>query len=189
MPLAIIGQRFHRLIVVADAGVRGRNRHRYLECRCDCGNTSTVRMDGLKANRVWSCGCYQLERFKTHPHRLKHGHARQSGVSPEYKAWQAMKKRCFCVSSDDYLDYGARGITVAPEWIDDFEAFFEHVGRKPSAKHSIDRINNNGNYEPGNVKWSTNIEQANNRRPHRRHGVRASLRLQNQALRQLSSQE
>lgn len=164
MTLGIIGQRFHRLLVVSDAGTRGPNYHRYLKCRCDCGKTSVVRQDGLKANRVWSCGCYQLERFKTHPHNLKHGDAKNPGPSPEYRTWQGMKRRCLNTALPDYPDYGGRGITVAPEWISSFPAFLSHIGRRPSAKHSINRINNDGNYEPGNVEWSTSVEQANNRR-------------------------
>jgi hypothetical protein len=84
--------------------------------------------------------------------------------SPEYYSWGAIKNRCLNKKNPAYCNYGGRGITMFTDWIDSFESFFSYVGNRPSSKHSIDRIENNGNYEPGNVKWSTKKEQANNRR-------------------------
>lgn len=85
-------------------------------------------------------------------------------TTPEYRAWLNIKERCLNTSSRDYHRWGARGITVCDKWRNNFAAFLTDVGYRPSPEHSIDRINNNGNYEPGNVKWSTAKEQANNRR-------------------------
>jgi hypothetical protein len=87
--------------------------------------------------------------------------------TPEYHCWSQIKARCLNCNSQRYPDYGGRGITVHPEWVHDFKAFYEHVGPKPSPDHSLDRINNEGNYEPGNVRWATWVEQAANCRPRR----------------------
>jgi hypothetical protein len=79
-----------------------------------------------------------------------------------------MKQRCLSSSSADYALYGARGIGVSPLWVNDYEAFRRYVGARPSPKHSLDRIDNDGNYEPGNVRWATTSQQARNRRSTRR---------------------
>jgi len=78
-----------------------------------------------------------------------------------------MKSRCYNPNFDGYADYGGRGITVAERWLESFESFLEDMGECPSNKHSIERVNNDGNYEPGNCKWATDIEQASNRRTNR----------------------
>lgn len=88
--------------------------------------------------------------------------------TPEHKAWLQMKTRCLNPNHQAFSYYGGRGITVCPEWIESFEAFFAHVGRRPSRRHSLDRIDNERGYEPGNVRWATAREQANNRRPARK---------------------
>lgn len=100
---------------------------------------------------------------------FKHGLSQ----TPEYKCWQQIKARCLNANHKAYPDYGGRGVTVSPEWVDDFRAFLAYVGPRPSDQHSLDRFpNHNGNYEPGNVRWATAEEQNNNRRPHRKHGER-----------------
>jgi len=87
-----------------------------------------------------------------------------SRTSPEYYAWHAMKARCYDQRAKSYKHYGGRGISVCQEWLDSFDDFYLHVGPKPTPKHSLDRINSDGNYEPGNVRWATELEQQNNRR-------------------------
>lgn len=82
--------------------------------------------------------------------------------SPEHVAWKAMKQRCYYVPNKEYKNYGGRGIKVCDEWLNSFSMFFAYIGKKPTPAHSLDRIDTNGNYEPGNVKWSTSIEQMNN---------------------------
>ncbi len=129
-------------------------------CKCDCGNELPVlgwllsrKQRGLSG--VASCGCLRRERLKTH------------GMTdtPEWCAWSNMKSRCYCESSREYPHYGGRGITVCDKWRDDFEAFFADVGLRPSPEYSLDREKVNGNYEPGNVRWATDLEQNRNRRP------------------------
>lgn len=90
-------------------------------------------------------------------------------ATPEYNSWTNMKQRCLNPNSKAYKYYGGRGITIHPEWVNDFKAFYAYVGDKPSPSHSIDRINNDGNYEPGNVRWATKREQVSNRRALQEH--------------------
>lgn len=84
--------------------------------------------------------------------------------TPEYRAWSALKRRCYDPNDAGYKNYGGRGIFVHPDWINSFDNFLKHIGPRPSSDHSIDRINNDGNYEPGNVRWATQKEQNNNKR-------------------------
>lgn len=96
---------------------------------------------------------------------IKHGHTRHGTISPEYRAWNAMIQRCHNPNSLSRKYYGGRGIVVCKEWRKSFIPFFKHIGQRPSPRHSIDRINNDGNYEPGNVRWATKRQQVMNRRP------------------------
>ena len=94
------------------------------------------------------------------------GHDKSRGIAdvPEYRAWYSIKKRCLDPKAEQFKNYGARGIGICAEWVNDYRAFYAHVGPRPSPKHSIDRIDNDGNYEPGNVRWATRTTQSRNSR-------------------------
>ena len=122
-------------------------------CICDCGNKKKVRTNDLLRGKTKSCGCEE---------RKTHGNRRVGNTSPEYNSWVAMKSRCFDSNSVHYNRYGGRGITVCERWMS-FENFLSDMGEKPTNNHSIERINNDGNYEPSNCKWASKIEQSRNR--------------------------
>ncbi len=154
----LIGQRFGRYLVLAEAPNQGSN-VRWL-CRCDCGNLRMVQAGALREGTSTSCGCYSREaKSKTH---TKHGCGVQR--TPEYLAWVNMKARCRRKTHPGYGRYGGRGIKVCERWLTSFNNFLADMGQRPSEQHSLDRINNNGDYEPGNCRWATIIEQQNNLR-------------------------
>ena len=127
---------------------------------CSCGNLWEGSKSNLVAKATKSCGCLQSEARQTSC--LKHGHKSKGKTSKVYRAWQAMKSRCYLHSPINH-QYLARGIGVCDEWRDNFEAFAAHIGPSPSSAHSVDRIDNLRAYEPGNVRWATKKEQANNK--------------------------
>lgn len=154
--LDLTGKKFNRLTVISFSHKTKGNI--YWSCGCDCGKKSKVRGDSLKDGSVKSCGCLQKEVIGNL--RRKH----MQSFTKEYRAWLAMKSRCSNPTLKGYEHYGGRGICVCVEWENDFESFFAHIGERPTKKHSVDRIEVNGNYEPGNVRWATQSQQCANRR-------------------------
>lgn len=152
----LIGQRFGMLAVTGRWPINAEDGTAVWECRCDCGNSKLVRGKNLRRGLSQSCGCQMWPQT--------HGHAPHASCSKEYTAWKMMRRRCYNERADNFPRYGGRGIRVCDAWRESFQAFLDDVGFAPSPKHSIDRIDVNGNYEPGNVRWATPVEQSRNQR-------------------------
>lgn len=160
-PAPAIGQRFGRYVVLTI----NKGRQRTSDVRCDCGETRTVRIDYLAKGLAQSCGCARSERIIKQS--TMHGEASRSEQTPEWRTWISMRRRCTDPDSTGYENYGGRGISVCQRWLGSFEAFLTDVGRRPSDKYTIDRYpDNDGNYEPTNVRWATRSQQRANQRPH-----------------------
>lgn len=128
---------------------------------CHCGNQFKQRLGDVIMNKTISCGCKKINRTnELHKNNTKHGKTK----TPEYTAWNNMRKRCYNPKIKQYKDYGGRGIIMCDEWKDDFTQFLLDVGKRPSPELSIDRINNDLGYFKYNVRWATRKEQNNNQR-------------------------
>jgi hypothetical protein len=138
--------------------------HRRWWCRCACGNPELklVTQPNLVSGATLSCGCLRDEAVVRRC--TKHGQAQASGKTPEYQVWIGLKKRCSRTGEAGFKNYGGRGITVSPEWVNDFAAFLREVGPRPTAKHTLERKDNSKGYEPGNCEWATRRKQTMNRR-------------------------
>jgi hypothetical protein len=154
------GKRFGRLIVQSYAGrsrfPSGCYKH-FWNTKCDCGNEAVKSHIDLRSGDTQSCGCRKIDRIKEA--NTKH----RQCYTPEYHSWAAAKSRCTNEKSKDFPNYGGRGIRMCDRWLNSFKNFFADMGPRPDGT-SIDRIDNDGNYEPGNCQWASRVQQNRNQR-------------------------
>lgn len=144
----MVGRVFGRLTVVS----RHSSGPTRWTCKCECGAVTHPRQESLRSGHTTSCGCSRgLTTHGMTGHEL-------------YRTWARMKSRCLCPTDGDFHRYGARGISVCARWVESFASFVTDMGPRPSTRHSLDRIDNSGNYEPSNCRWATATEQSRNRR-------------------------
>ena len=157
-PQDLTGKTFGRLTVLRSEG-KGKNGKYLWLCRCSCGNTKVTDTGQLNSGCTQSCGCLKHDLLVEK--NLSHGLAN----TPIYNVWATMKQRCLNSSEKRFKDYGGRGIKVCERWLK-FENFIQDMGERPE-KLELDRINNDGNYEPDNCRWVTRSENLKNRRSHK----------------------
>lgn len=154
----MVGRVFGSLTVLSCAGWDRKGQATW-HCRCACGREVTVIGTNLRSAHSKSCGCRRAAVFKAAS--TVHGHTSHTGKSSTYRSWRSMVQRCIYPKDIGYHRYGGRGITVCEQWRK-FENFLADMGERPKGK-TLDRINNDGDYEPGNCRWATPKEQNANR--------------------------
>lgn len=172
------GDKYGRLSIVKEVekyiSINGYKSRQFL-CSCECGNTTTVVLKDLRKGTTKSCGCYKKEINAEQISKLRRTHGKY--LHPLYHTWEGMKTRCYNKNCPKYEYYGGRGIKVCDRWIQSFDNFLLDMGERPLGM-SIDRINNDGNYEPSNCRWATMSQQRINQRVKTKKEVTLELRMQ-----------
>lgn len=158
-PLELTGSRFGKLLVVGKSPIRQNGATEWV-CDCDCGGSTTTRGSRLKEGKVKSCGCLVSEKALISANLFSESHGQSN--TKTYSSWQNMKNRCRNPTSTNFEDYGGRGIRYCDRW-ESFENFYADMGPRPP-NTTLDRIEVDGNYEPGNCRWANNETQSNNKR-------------------------
>lgn len=166
--IELAGHLFGKLVVISDAPSTKAGRAMWL-CECECGKSVLVSGKELRSGNTKSCGCLKGEKL-TKANKERKGErrvAQRNADHPDYQRWKGMKTRCYNPNSHRYADWGGRGVRICKEWFHDFKSFAKYIddnlGRCPQG-WTIDRINNEKHYEPGNVRWASPALQYQNTR-------------------------